>query len=84
MIATGATPQSSAFLSAFFTLVGCHGLHVTIGLVALCIALGLARAGKLHEQTSDGFGAIEWYWHFVDAVWVVVFSVVYLWGAVTS
>ncbi len=84
LIAGGIIVSRNLFATTFFTLTGFHGLHVLIGLVALCITLGLARAGKLHEQTMDGFGAVEWYWHFVDAVWVVVFSVVYLWGARAS
>ena len=84
LLTSGVTVSRNLFATTFFTLTGFHGLHVMIGLVALCVTLGLARAGKLHEQTSDGFGAVEWYWHFVDAVWVVVFSVVYLWGAVAS
>jgi heme/copper-type cytochrome/quinol oxidase subunit 3 len=81
LIASGVTVSRNLFATTFFTLTGFHGLHVMIGLVALCITLGLARAGKLHERDRDGFGAVEWYWHFVDAVWVVVFSVVYLWSA---
>jgi heme/copper-type cytochrome/quinol oxidase subunit 3 len=84
LIASGVTVSRNLFATTFFTLTGFHGLHVMAGLVALSITLGLARAGKLHAHDRDGFGAIEWYWHFVDAVWVVVFSVVYLWGAVAS
>ncbi len=84
LLTSGVTVSRNLFATTFFTLTGFHGLHVMIGLVALCVTLGLARAGKLHEQTTDGFGAVEWYWHFVDVVWVVVFSVVYLWGAGAS
>jgi heme/copper-type cytochrome/quinol oxidase subunit 3 len=84
LIASGVTISRNLFATTFFTLTGFHGLHVIIGLVALGITLVLARAGKLHEREKDGFGAVEWYWHFVDAVWVVVFSVVYLWGVVAS
>ena len=84
LLTGGVSVSRNLFATTFFTLTGFHGLHVMIGLVALCITLGLARAGKLHEHTMDGFGAVEWYWHFVDVVWVVVFSVVYLWGASAS
>ena len=84
LIASGVSVSRNLFATTFFTLTCFHGLHVMIGLVALCISLGLASVGKLHERTMDGFGAVEWYWHFVDAVWVVVFSVVYLWGARAS
>ncbi len=80
----GITISRNLFATTFFTLTGFHGLHVIVGLIALGISLGLASAGKLHEHSKDGFGAVEWYWHFVDAVWVVVFSVVYLWGVVAS
>jgi heme/copper-type cytochrome/quinol oxidase subunit 3 len=84
LIASGVTVSRNLFATTFFTLTGFHGLHVMVGLVALSISFVLARAGKLHEHDRDGFGAVEWYWHFVDAVWVVVFSIVYLWGAVAA
>jgi len=81
LIESGVGVSRNLFATTFFTLTGFHGVHVIIGLVALSITLALAMAGKLHPETRDGFGAVEWYWHFVDAVWVVVFSVVYLWSA---
>jgi len=84
LISSGIGVNRNLFATTFFTLTGFHGLHVIMGLVALSITLVLAQAGKLHEETRDGFGAVEWYWHFVDGVWVVVFTVVYLWGAVAS
>jgi heme/copper-type cytochrome/quinol oxidase subunit 3 len=84
LLSSGVTVSRNLFATTFFTLTGFHGLHVMTGLIALATTLGLARAGKLHERSMDGFGAVEWYWHFVDVVWVVVFSVVYLWGAVAS
>jgi len=81
LIEGGVGVSRNLFATTFFTLTGFHGLHVLIGLVALSITFVLAIAGKLHADKRDGFGAVEWYWHFVDAVWVVVFSVVYLWSA---
>ena len=87
---TTSSPAASAvsrnlFATTFFTLTGFHGLHVIIGLVALMRhARPRARRQTARARRSDGFGAVEWYWHFVDAVWVVVFSIVYLWGAVAS
>jgi heme/copper-type cytochrome/quinol oxidase subunit 3 len=84
LLASGVSVSRNLFATTFFTLTGFHGLHVIIGLIALGVSFALALMGKLHEETKDGFGAVEWYWHFVDAVWVVVFSVVYLWGAVAS
>jgi cytochrome c oxidase subunit III len=63
------------FGSTFYTLVGFHGFHVSAGLVTMLIVLLLTpRPGP------RGVGLVAWYWHFVDAVWVVVFSVVYLVG----
>ena len=84
LITGGVGVGRNLFATTFFTLTGFHGLHVIMGLVALSVTLVLALKGNLHEETTDGFGAVEWYWHFVDAVWVVVFSVVYLWGASPS
>src|SRR5208283_1254071 len=75
LLSSGVTVSRNLFATTFFTLTGFHGLHVMTGLIALATTLGLARAGKLHERSMDGFGAVEWYWHFVDVVWVVVFSV---------
>ena len=84
LIASGVAVNRNLFATTFFTLTGFHGLHVIIGLVALSVTLALAVGNRLHEESGDGFGAVEWYWHFVDVVWVVVFSVVYLWGASAS
>ena len=81
LIEGGVSVSRNLFATTFFTLTGFHGLHVIIGLIALSITFALAIMGKLHAETRDGFGAVEWYWHFVDAVWVIVFSVVYLWSA---
>jgi heme/copper-type cytochrome/quinol oxidase subunit 3 len=69
--------DSSIFGSAFYTLTGFHTLHVAIGLLALVIVLSLAALGRL-RRPSSGARAVEYYWHFVDVVWLVVFSVVYL------
>jgi heme/copper-type cytochrome/quinol oxidase subunit 3 len=66
------------FATTFFTLTGFHGLHVCVGLIALLIVLGLALAGDLKLGRSPALKALGLYWHFVDGVWVLVFSVVYL------
>jgi cytochrome c oxidase subunit 3 len=63
------------FGSTFYTLIGFHGFHVTVGLIVMTLILLLRRAGS-----HKGVGLVSWYWHFVDGVWVVVFSVVYLFG----
>ena len=73
------TISENLFGSTFFTLTGFHGLHVFIGLILLIILLGLAVLGRKQELPLAGVQSVAVYWHFVDAVWVVVFSVVYLW-----
>ncbi len=70
---------TNVFTSAFFTLTGFHGAHVAIGIVALSVLAGMARSGRFrHGEHRGAAEAISTYWHFVDAIWVVVFSVVYL------
>ena len=71
------TISRNLFGTTFFTLTGFHGLHVLIGLVALAILLGLALAGGFKDPRAPGVGAVGLYWHFVDAVWIVIFAVVY-------
>src|SRR5256885_16959191 len=77
LLGEGIGPGSALFGTTFFTLTGLHGLHVLAGLVALgaLFAAKASRAGALHPVAWE---AVVLYWHFVDAVWVVVFSVVYL------
>ncbi|MGO9835043.1 MAG: cytochrome c oxidase subunit I [Polyangiaceae bacterium] len=74
----GITLATNLFATTFFTLTGFHGLHVSVGLVALAIVLGLARAGDFRRRPSTLLRAVGLYWHFVDVVWLVVFSIVYL------
>jgi cytochrome c oxidase subunit I len=74
----GVSVSSNLFATTFFTLTGFHGLHVCVGLIALMLVLGLAIAGDFKRGQSSALKAIGIYWHFVDAVWVGVFSVVYL------
>jgi heme/copper-type cytochrome/quinol oxidase subunit 3 len=77
----GITISTNLFTSAFFTLTGFHGFHVVLGLLALCILAGLAFAGVFREENHRvGVEAVSIYWHFVDAVWVVLFALVYLWS----
>jgi cytochrome c oxidase subunit I len=79
----GITINSNLFTSAFFTLTGFHGLHVFVGLIALAVIALLARAGDLrYGRRRVAVDAVSIYWHFVDAIWVVIFSLVYLWGLV--
>jgi len=79
LFAHGVTISTNLFGSTFFTLTGFHGLHVLIGLVALGALLGIAMSGRLGAIKPSGFESVAMYWHFVDAVWVVIFTVVYLW-----
>jgi len=82
LFAHGVSINTNLFGSTFFTLTGFHGLHVLIGLFALAALLGIAMSGRLGEIKPSGFEAVSMYWHFVDAVWVVIFTVVYLWPLV--
>jgi len=80
MIARGATPQSSAFLSAFFTLVGCHGLHVTAGLVWLVVMMAQVAIKGFRPNVGRRLLCFALFWHTLDIVWVWLFTVVYLMG----
>ena len=64
--------------SAFYTLTGFHGVHVTIGIIMLVSLLILSVRGKLPEHRAETVETIGLYWHFVDVVWIVIFAVVYL------
>jgi cytochrome o ubiquinol oxidase subunit 3 len=80
MIARGATPQRSAFLSAFFTLVGCHGLHVTVGLVWLVVMMVQVAVRGFRPNVGRRLLCFALFWHTLDIVWVWLFTVVYLMG----
>jgi cytochrome o ubiquinol oxidase subunit 3 len=82
MIHEGATPQRSAFLSSFFTLVGTHGLHVTFGLIWLAtLMVQVARRGLI-EANKRRLMCLSMFWHFLDVVWIGVFTFVYLLGMI--
>ncbi|AIV57758.1 cytochrome o ubiquinol oxidase subunit III [Burkholderia pseudomallei] len=79
MIAEGAGPQRSAFLSSFFTLVGTHGLHVAIGLLWMAVlACQALHRPALTERDIRRLTCLSLFWHFLDIVWICVFSFVYL------
>ena len=80
MIAIGATPQRSAFLSAFFTLVGCHGLHVTAGLIWLTVMMAQVAVKGFRANVQRRLLCFSLFWHALDIVWVGLFTVVYLMG----
>jgi cytochrome o ubiquinol oxidase subunit 3 len=80
MILEGATPQRSGFLSAFFTLVGTHGLHVTCGLFWMAVMMAQTLAKGLTKPVQARLTRLGMFWHFLDIVWIGLFSVVYLMG----
>jgi cytochrome o ubiquinol oxidase subunit 3 len=80
MIAEGATPQRSAFLSAFFTLVGCHGLHVTLGLLWLAVMMVQVAFKGFRASVQRRLLCFSLFWHALDIIWVGLFTVVYLMG----
>jgi cytochrome o ubiquinol oxidase subunit 3 len=80
LIADGATPQRSAFLSSFFTLVGTHGLHVTVGIIWLITLLVQVGMRGLTDDNKRRLMCLSLFWHFLDVVWIGVFSFVYLLG----
>jgi len=80
MIHEGATPQRSAFLSAFFTLVGTHGLHVSAGLVWLVTLMTQVAHFGLIEANRRRLMCLSMFWHFLDVIWIGVFTFVYLLG----
>jgi heme/copper-type cytochrome/quinol oxidase subunit 3 len=80
MIAIGAGPQRSAFLSAFFTLVGCHGAHVTAGLMWLGTMMAQIWAKGFQPHIMRRLLCYSIFWHALDIIWVAIFTIVYLIG----
>jgi len=80
MVARGAGPTRSAFLSSFFTLVGCHGVHVTLGLLWLLTMMAQVAAKGYRDDILRRQLCFSLFWHTLDIVWVALFSVVYLIG----
>lgn len=76
----GLTISTNLFGTTYFTLIGCHAVHVTMGLLCMTLLLGLSLAGLLRHRGDRAFELVEWYWHFVDGVWVVLFAIVYVVG----
>lgn len=81
LIAHGNGPQQSAFLTSFFSLVGLHGLHVTAGLIWMTIMMIEVAFRGLGKPTITRLSCLSLFWHFLDVVWICVFTVVYLMGA---
>jgi cytochrome c oxidase subunit 3 len=74
----GLTISTNLFGTTYYSLVGLHASHVTIGLVALSIVMTFALLGKVKPEHAERAEVLSLYWHFVDVVWVVVFTVVYI------
>jgi cytochrome o ubiquinol oxidase subunit III len=81
LVARGAGPSRSAFLSAFFTLVGCHGAHVSAGILWLLTMMAQVFAKGFRADIQRRFLCFALFWHALDIIWVAVFSVVYLLGS---
>jgi cytochrome c oxidase subunit 3/cytochrome o ubiquinol oxidase subunit 3 len=76
----GLTISTNLFGTTYYSLVGLHAFHVTAGLIMLSIVLLFGLAGRVGREQSARIDVLSMYWHFVDAVWVVVFTVVYVLG----
>ena len=76
----GFTIRTNLFGTTYYSLVGLHAFHVIVGIVGLAVVLGLALKGKVHREHAQRAHVLGLYWHFVDVVWVIVFTVVYVIG----
>ena len=82
LVAAGHGPDTSAFLSSFFTLVGTHGTHVTVGLIWMATLIGQVAVKGLTPPVESRLTRLSMFWHFLDIVWIGIFSIVYLTGVV--
>jgi cytochrome c oxidase subunit 3 len=80
-LATGAGYLGAIYGSTFFMATGFHGFHVIVGTIFLTVCLFRAIAGQFTPTRHFGFEAAAWYWHFVDVVWLFLFSCIYVWGS---
>jgi cytochrome c oxidase subunit 3/cytochrome o ubiquinol oxidase subunit 3 len=76
----GLTIQTNLFGTTYYTLVGLHATHVTIGALAIALVMTLTLTGAITQEHAERIELLSWYWHFVDAVWIVVFLTVYVIG----
>ncbi len=76
----GLTIRTNLFGTTYYALVGLHATHVVVGLIAIGLVLVLTMLGHVHERHTEHTEVLSWYWHFVDVVWVVVFTTVYVIG----
>jgi cytochrome o ubiquinol oxidase subunit III len=82
LMAQGFGPDKSAFLSSFFTLVGTHGTHVTFGLIWMAVMMGQVAVKGLTSPVQSRLMRLSMFWHFLDIIWIGIFSIVYLMGVV--
>jgi cytochrome o ubiquinol oxidase subunit 3 len=82
LIAEGHGPDRSAFLSSFFALLGTHGLHVAAGSVWMLVAMAHVALRGLQEGTVRKLACLGLFWHFLDIIWIFIFTFVYLFGSV--
>lgn len=80
LIASGHGPQQSAFLSAFFALVGTHGLHLALGSLWMLVCIAHIAARGLSDATERKLRLLGLFWHFLDIIWIFIFTFVYLFG----
>jgi len=80
----GNGPQRSAFLSSYFTLVGTHGLHITIGLMWMVVMLYSVIKHGINPTNLRRLTLLSLFWHFLDIVWIFIFSIVYLIGVLPT
>jgi len=82
LFSEGNTFQRSGFLSAFFTLVGTHGLHITVGLFWMALLMVFVFFKGLSYSAKRKLVSLSLFWHFLDIVWIFIFTIVYLMGVV--
>jgi cytochrome o ubiquinol oxidase subunit 3 len=82
LVAAGHGPERSAYLSSFFTLVGTHGTHVTFGLIWMAVMMGQVAVKGLTSPVQSRLMRLSMFWHFLDLIWIGIFSIVYLMGVV--
>jgi cytochrome o ubiquinol oxidase subunit 3 len=82
LIEEGNSWQRSAFLSSYFTLVGCHGLHITCGLFWMAVMMIVVFFRGITISTLRRLTCLSMFWHFLDVIWIFIFSIVYLMGVI--
>ncbi len=84
LVEAGHSWQTSAFLSAFYTLVATHGLHITVGLLWIAVMLYIVWKRGLTTSTLRRLACLSLFWHFLDVIWIFIFTFVYLMGSTVT